>query len=176
MARVKLRARATGWRDAGTVVAEQREGASVRMSDGKIRVVIVDDHPVVRKGLSSFLSNESDIEVVGTAADGEESLKIVPDLKPDIVLMDLSMPGMGGIEATRQLVQAMPELRVMMLTSFGGHERMVQALKSGAIGYVVKDMAPAELLSAVRSAARGDMSATMSSGYGADEKKGTPSI
>jgi len=140
------------------------------MSEGKIRVVIVDDHPVVRKGLSSFLSNESDIEVVGTAADGEESLKIVPELKPDIVLMDLSMPGMGGIEATRQLVQAMPELRVMMLTSFGGHERMVQALKSGAIGYVVKDMAPAELLSAVRSAARGDMSATMSTGYGADEK------
>ncbi|HKR99913.1 MAG TPA: response regulator transcription factor [Candidatus Dormibacteraeota bacterium] len=139
-------------------------------------MVIVDDHPVVRKGLSAFLSNESDIEVVGSAADGEESLKIVPELKPDIVLMDLSMPGMGGIEATRQLVQLMPDVRVMMLTSFGGHERMVQALKSGAIGYVVKDMAPAELLSAVRSAARGEMSASAKSGYGADEKKGTPSI
>ena len=146
------------------------------MSNSKIRVVIVDDHPVVRKGLSAFLSNEADIEVVGTAADGEESLKLVPELKPDIVLMDLSMPGMGGIEATRQLVQSMPDVRVMMLTSFGGHERMVQALKSGAIGYVVKDMAPAELLSAVRSAARGDLSGSAPSAYGADEKKGTPSI
>src|SRR5207237_4140965 len=103
------------------------------MINGKIRIVIVDDHPVVRKGLAAFLSNEPDIEVVGAAADGEESLTLVPETKPDIVLMDLSMPGMGGIEATRRLVEILPGVRVMMLTSFGGHERMVQALKSGAI-------------------------------------------
>jgi DNA-binding NarL/FixJ family response regulator len=124
------------------------------MTDQRIRVVIVDDHPVVRKGLTAFLSNEADMEVVGAAADGEESLGVIADTMPDLVLMDLSMPGMGGIEATRRIVEAAPRMRVMMLTSFGGHERMVQALKAGAVGYVVKDVAPAELLRAVRHAAR----------------------
>jgi DNA-binding NarL/FixJ family response regulator len=123
------------------------------VSGSRIRVVIVDDHPVVRKGLTAFLSSESDMEVVGAAADGEESLGVIAETVPDVVLMDLSMPGMGGIEATRRIVAAMPNMRVMMLTSFGGHERMVQALKSGAVGYVVKDVAPAELLRAVRQAA-----------------------
>ena len=75
------------------------------------------------------------------------------ELHPDVVLMDLSMPGMGGIEATRRLVETAPGTRVMMLTSFGGHERMVEALKSGAVGYVVKDTAPADLLNALRSVA-----------------------
>jgi len=143
----------------------------------KIRIVIVDDHPVVRKGLASFLSNEPDIEVVGAAADGEESLTLVPETKPDIVLMDLSMPGMGGIEATRRLVDTVPGVRVMMLTSFGGHERMVQAIKSGAIGYVVKDMAPAELLAAVRNAAKRDGDGPAADAvYEVDGKKGTGSI
>ncbi len=134
------------------------------MTDKKIRVVIVDDHPVVRKGLTVFLSNEPDIEVVGSAVDGEESLALVAETAPDIVLMDLSMPGIGGIEATRRLVAARPDVRIMMLTSFGGHERMVQALKSGAVGYVVKDMAPAELLAAVRAAARAQPQAVVA-GY-----------
>jgi DNA-binding NarL/FixJ family response regulator len=98
------------------------------------RVMIVDDHPVVRKGLASFLGHEPDIEVVGMADSGEQALEMAQDLHPDIVLMDLSMPGMGGIEATRRLVETAPETRVMMLTSFGGHERMVEALKSGAVG------------------------------------------
>lgn len=120
----------------------------------RIRIVIVDDHPVVRKGLAAFLSSEPDLEVVGAAADGEESLHVVAETAPDMVLMDLSMPGIGGIEATRRILATLPETRVMMLTSFGGHERMVQALKSGAVGYVVKDMAPQELLRAVRHAAR----------------------
>src|SRR5438270_10870120 len=141
--RVKITARASTWKEVSSIVAEQAARVPQRMTDRKIRVVIVDDHPVVRKGLSAFLSNEADIEVVGAAADGEESLRLIPQTNPDIVLMDLSMPGMGGIEATRQLVEKMPGIRVMMLTSFGGHERMVQALKSGAIGYVVTDMAPA---------------------------------
>jgi DNA-binding NarL/FixJ family response regulator len=123
------------------------------MKSDRIRVLIVDDHPIVRKGLSSFLSHEPDMEVVGTAADGEEALDMVGRVLPDIVLMDLSMPGMGGIEATRRLVAQQPDIRVMMLTSFGGHERMVEALKNGAVGYVVKDTPPADLLRALRSIA-----------------------
>src|ERR1700681_4285361 len=118
-----------------------------------MRVMIVDDHPVVRKGLAFFLGHESYIEVVGLADSGEQALEMAQDLHPDVVLMDLSMPGMGGIEATRRLVETAPETRVMMLTSFGGHERMVEALKSGAVGYVVKDTAPADLLNALRSVA-----------------------
>ncbi|TME48982.1 MAG: response regulator transcription factor, partial [Chloroflexi bacterium] len=106
-----------------------------------IRVLIVDDHPVVRRGLASFLANEPDLVVVGAAVDGEEALKLADEHVPEVVLMDLSMPGIGGIEATKQLIQAHPGIRVLMLTSFGGHERMVEALKAGAVGYVVKDTA-----------------------------------
>ena len=123
------------------------------MPPATTRVMIVDDHPVVRKGLASFLGHEPDIEVVGMADSGEQALEMAAELHPDIVLMDLSMPGMGGIEATRRLVETEPSTRVMMLTSFGGHERMVEALKSGAVGYVVKDTAPADLLIALRSVA-----------------------
>jgi DNA-binding NarL/FixJ family response regulator len=123
------------------------------MPQALIRVMIVDDHPVVRKGLASFLGHEPDIEVVGLADSGEQALEMALEVHPDVVLMDLSMPGMGGIEATRRLVETTPETRVMMLTSFGGHERMVEALKSGAVGYVVKDTAPADLLNALRSVA-----------------------
>jgi DNA-binding NarL/FixJ family response regulator len=108
--------------------------------------MIVDDHPVVRKGLASFLGHEPDIEVVGMADSGEQALEMAQELHPDVVLMDMSMPGMGGIEATRRLVENAPGTRVMMLTSFGGHERMVEALKSG-------DTAPADLLNALRSVA-----------------------
>ena len=123
------------------------------MPPAATRVMIVDAHPVVRKGLASFLGHEPDIEVVGMADSGEQALEMAAELHPDIVLMDLSMPGMGGIEATRRLVETEPTTRVMMLTSFGGHERMVEALKSGAVGYVVKDTAPADLLIALRSVA-----------------------
>src|ERR1700680_352922 len=108
------------------------------MPQAAIRVMIVDDHPVVRKGLASFLGHEPDIEVVGLADSGEQALEMALEVHPDVVLMDLSMPGMGGIEATRRLVLAEPQTRVMMLTSFGGHERMVEALKRGAGAFYVQ--------------------------------------
>ena len=121
--------------------------------DACIRVLIVDDHPVVRKGLSNFLANEPDLEVLGAAHDGEEAIRMAALDCPDVVLMDLSMPGIGGIEATKVLVGEHSEIKVLMLTSFGGHERMVEALQAGALGYVVKDSAPTEILRAVRSLA-----------------------
>ena len=120
------------------------------MSESIVTVLVVDDHPVVRRGLSTFLANEPDMHVIGTAASGEEALTMAESMHPALVLMDLSMPGIGGIEATRRLVAMDPSVRVVMLTSFGGHERMVEALKAGAVGYVVKDTAPADMLRALR--------------------------
>ena len=121
-----------------------------------IRVVIVDDHAVVRSGLDQLLGTASDIEMVGSAADGAEAVAIVAELAPDVVLMDLSMPVMDGTEATRRITADHPDARVVVLTSYADDRHIAEALDAGAIGYVLKHAEPEELLGAVRSAAAGD--------------------
>jgi DNA-binding NarL/FixJ family response regulator len=121
-----------------------------------IRVVVADDHAVVRAGLEQVLDTAADIELVGTAADGAEALAICRRERPDVVLMDLSMPELDGVAATRQLSSAHPEIRVVVLTSFSDRERILDALDAGATGYLLKDAEPAELLAGVRAASRGE--------------------
>jgi DNA-binding NarL/FixJ family response regulator len=120
-----------------------------------IRVLLVDDHRLVRAGLTSLLGAAADVEVVGEAADGAEAVDVAASVAADVVLMDLSMPVMDGVAATRRLLVEHPELRVVVLTSFSDQARVRDALAAGAIGYVLKDCRPDELLAAVRSAAQG---------------------
>jgi DNA-binding NarL/FixJ family response regulator len=121
-----------------------------------IRVVIVDDHAVVRGGLEQLLSAEDDIEVVGTAADGEQAHALLSSSAPDVFLMDLSMPGVDGVEATRRIVADSPQTHVVVLTSFADRQRILDALEAGAAGYILKDADPAEVPAAVRAAAAGN--------------------
>lgn len=121
-----------------------------------IRVLIVDDHPMMRAGLAQLLATTDDIEVVGTAVDGEEAVALDTELAPDVVMMDISMPGVDGVEATRRIVSARPDARVVMLTSFAEHDRVLAALDAGAVGYLLKDADPTELIRAVRAGAAGE--------------------
>ncbi|MGI8676317.1 MAG: response regulator [Nocardioidaceae bacterium] len=121
-----------------------------------IRVVLVDDHQLVRLGLVQLLAAADDIEVVGTAAEGREALRVVGDLHPDVVLMDLLMPGMDGVEATRQVQTVSPDTQVVVLTSFSDRDKILAAIDAGAVGYLLKDVEPAELLEGIRAAARGE--------------------
>lgn len=122
---------------------------------GVIRVVVVDDHAVVRAGLTQLLTGAADIEVVGQAEGGAESLDVVAEWGPDVVVMDLQMPGMDGVEATRRIVAA-GSAQVLVLTSFSDSERIVAALDAGAVGYLLKDSDPEELLAGIRAVHRGD--------------------
>jgi DNA-binding NarL/FixJ family response regulator len=121
-----------------------------------IRVLVADDHGVVRAGLEQLLANFDDLEVVGSAADGQEAVAISAAHQPDVVLMDLSMPVLDGIEATRQIVAAHPSTNVVILTSFSDRERILQAVDAGASGYLLKDAEPEELLRGIRAATRGE--------------------
>jgi len=121
-----------------------------------ITVLIVDDHEVVRRGLRSFLESQGDIEVVGEAADGAEAVEKVQDLLPDVVLMDLVMPGMDGIDAIRKVSQVCPSSRVLVLTSFSEDDKVFPAIKAGANGYLLKDVAVEDLARAIRSVAGGE--------------------
>lgn len=121
-----------------------------------IRVAVVDDHALVRAGLEELLEADEEIEVVATAADGSEAAAIVERESPDVVLMDLSMPDVDGVEATRRIVASGAETRVVALTSFTDADRVLAALDAGAVGYLLKDSEPDELRRAVHAAARGE--------------------
>lgn len=121
-----------------------------------IRLVIADDHAVVRTGLAQLLLTEEDVELVGAAANGEEAVSLCKELRPDVVLMDLEMPSLDGIEATRQIRALEGETAIVILTSFSDRERILSAIDAGAVGYVLKDAEPDELVRAVRAAAEGE--------------------
>lgn len=121
-----------------------------------ITVVLADDHAMVRLGLQQLLDGADEIEVVGAAADGAAAISTVLDRRPDVVLMDLQMPGVDGVEATRQIVASGVGSQVVILTSFSDSERIVAALDAGAIGYLLKDTDPDDLLDGIRAAARGE--------------------
>lgn len=120
-----------------------------------IRVLIVDDHEIVREGLHILLSEEADFEVVGMAGDSENAVTLTKLHKPDLVLMDLVMPGLDGIETTRLVLSESPSTRVLVLTTFSDDQHVRDAIQAGAIGYLLKDVLKTELLSAIRSAAEG---------------------
>ena len=123
-----------------------------------IRVLIVDDHEIVRKGIRALLATKRDIQVVGEASDGAEAVNQAQALHPDVILMDLMMPKMNGIEATRQITAGQPSARVLVLTSFAADEQVFPAIKAGALGYLLKDSGPQELVQAIRQVYRGEPS------------------
>ena len=125
------------------------------MINSSIRVLLVDDHAIVREGLRMLLSEESDIEVVGEAGDGAESVKLAARLQPHVILMDLVMPGMDGIHAMQNIRVVSPSSQVLVLTSFGDVQRVRDAIQAGAIGYLLKDVLKTDLLRAIRAAAQG---------------------
>ncbi|MCB0894563.1 MAG: response regulator transcription factor [Nocardioides sp.] len=121
-----------------------------------VRVVLVDDHAVIRAGLQQLLAGTDDIVVVGTAANGAEALEVVRELKPDVVLMDLQMPGVDGVAATRNIRAEHLGVDVLVLTSFSDSERIVAALDAGAVGYLLKDADPEDVLQGIRAVSRGE--------------------
>jgi DNA-binding NarL/FixJ family response regulator len=120
-----------------------------------IRVLLVDDHQLVRAGVTTLLQSDPGITVVGEARNGREAVDVAEGTTPDVILMDLSMPEMDGVEATRAVLARQPDTKVLVLTSFSDRQRVQQVLAAGAIGYVLKDSEPADLLAAVHAAARG---------------------
>lgn len=121
-----------------------------------IRVLLAEDHSLVRAGLERLLATADDIEVVGGAADGAEAVTLAAETSPDVVLMDLSMPNLDGIEATRAILGENERVQIVILTSLSDRARILAALDAGAVGYLLKDSEPEELIGAVRAAARGE--------------------
>ncbi|HZO30984.1 MAG TPA: response regulator transcription factor [Chloroflexota bacterium] len=124
--------------------------------DRPIRVLLVDDHAVVRKGLRALFELEPGIEVVGEAGDGEQAVQVVERLRPDVILMDLEMPGLGGVEAARQISERQPSSKIVVLTSHAAEEDVFPALKAGALGYLLKHSAPDDVVRAIRQAHQGE--------------------
>ncbi|GLI10569.1 DNA-binding response regulator [Paenibacillus tyrfis] len=125
------------------------------MEETTIKVLLVDDHEMVRIGLAAVLSTEDDIEVVGEASGGQEGIRLALEYKPDVVLMDLVMEGMDGIETTRRLLQQHPECKVIVLTSFIDDEKIYPVIEAGAFSYLLKTSRAAEIAQAIRSAVKG---------------------
>jgi NarL family two-component system response regulator LiaR len=123
-----------------------------------IRVLLVDDHAIVRKGIRALLATELDLQVVGEAGDGAEAVAQAEALRPDVILMDLVMPRLDGIEATRQITAKLPGTRILVLTSFAADEKVFPAIKAGALGYLLKDSGPEVLVGAIRQVYRGEPS------------------
>ncbi len=123
----------------------------------KTRIVLADDHALLREGIRALLSRESDLEVVGEASDGREAIARCRALKPDVVLMDIAMPGLGGLEAALEIRKECPDTKILVLTQYEDREYVTRFLKVGAAGYVLKNSAGAELASAIRSVQRGGL-------------------
>jgi len=121
-----------------------------------ITLLIIDDHTLVRSGIRAYFESQSDLEVIADAASGEEAVRLAAEYVPDVVLMDLVMPGMDGVEATRRVREVSPHTQVVVLTSYYEDSHIFPAIKAGAISYLLKDIGPAELAEAIRAAARGD--------------------
>jgi len=121
-----------------------------------IRVLVVDDHPVVRTGVQGMLASHADFDVVGEACDGEEAVSKVEALQPEVVLMDLRMPGVDGVEATRRIRARHPDIQVLVLTTYDTDDDIVRAVEAGAVGYLLKDSPREELFRGVHAAARGE--------------------
>ncbi len=122
-----------------------------------IRILIADDHGVLRAGLRALLNAEPDLEVVGEAADGHQTLRLARELSPDVVLLDISMPGPGGIEVTRQVKQVLPNTRVLILTVHEDESLLREAIRAGAAGYIIKRAVESELINAIHAVWRGDV-------------------
>ena len=116
----------------------------------RIRVLLADDHTIVRKGLRSLLDAESAIDVIGEAEDGREAIRKVEQLHPDVVVMDIAMPGLNGLEATRRIKKRFPDVEILILSMHATEEYIFQILRAGALGYVVKQSAPSELVLAIQ--------------------------
>ncbi len=141
---------------------QQQPGATATgppsADDGAVRVLLVDDHAVVRQGLRTFLDLQADLTIVGEAKDGVEALQLARELAPQVVLMDLMMPRMDGIEAVRRMKAAQPEIQIIVLTSFGDDQKVFAAIRAGATGFLLKDVSPQDLAVAIHAARRGEAS------------------
>ncbi|MBN1934314.1 MAG: response regulator transcription factor [Anaerolineae bacterium] len=122
----------------------------MKQTKNAIRVIIADDHAIVRRGIAALLATEPGIDVVGEAQNGREAIESVKKLEPDVVLMDMVMPEVDGLEAIRRIVEDQPEIRILVLTSFSSVEMILPAIRAGALGYLLKDSSPEELVSAIK--------------------------